>query len=94
MIDLPKLSRKPLKLHPTRVWRTYTGGKLIDEWHGYETPVDSSYPEEWVSSLVTAYNPDSGPQSYNGPRKLDKKTEPVKLQCDYGTHTQAVSTDP
>ena len=33
-----------------------------------------------------------GLDGYNGPRKLDKKTEPVKLQCDYGTHTQAVST--
>lgn len=68
MIDLVKLSRRPLKLCPTRVWRTYTGGKLIDEWRGSETLIDSNYPEEWVSLLVTAYDP-SNPETREGMKK-------------------------
>jgi mannose-6-phosphate isomerase len=80
MIDLLELSRRPLKLCPTRVWRTYTGGKLIDEWHSHEAPADSSYPEEWVSSLVTAYNPDSGPQSREGLSQLEHDGQRLYLK--------------
>ena len=48
---------KPLKIRPTRVWRTYEGGKLIDGLQGCETPKDSHFPENWIASLVTARNP-------------------------------------
>jgi len=44
----------PIKLAPTRSWRTYVGGKLIDELHGEEHPKDSQFPEEWLMSIVSA----------------------------------------
>lgn len=40
-----------------RVWRTYSGGKLIDELHERPDAVDSQFPEDWVASLVIARNP-------------------------------------
>lgn len=49
--------KKPLKQLPTRVWRTYRGGKLLEEFLGYENPVDSDYPEDWISSFLEAKNP-------------------------------------
>ena len=49
--------RKPLKQLPTRVWRTYRGGKLLEEFLGYENPADSDYPEDWISSFLEAKNP-------------------------------------
>lgn len=50
------LSRRPLKLKSNRVWRTYTGGKMIEAWQGKVTPEDTSFPEEWVASTVKASN--------------------------------------
>lgn len=49
--------KKPLKQLPTRVWRTYRGGKLLEEFLGYEAPQDSDYPEDWISSFLEAKNP-------------------------------------
>lgn len=52
---------RPLKLCRNRVWRTYTGGKLLDRWqNGAEAP-DGHFPEEWIASLVAARNPDRAP---------------------------------
>ena len=47
---------KPIKLESARAWRTYLGGKLIDELHGVENPQDSNFPEEWLMSTVQARN--------------------------------------
>lgn len=49
-------SRRPLKLRSNRVWRTYSGGRLIDEWQGNGEPQDGDKPEEWVSSVIRAAN--------------------------------------
>ena len=49
--------KKPLKQSPTRVWRTYRGGKLLEEFFGIESPKDSDYPEDWISSFIEATNP-------------------------------------
>lgn len=50
--------KKILKQLPTRVWRTYRGGKLLDEFYGETStsPKDSDYPEDWVSSFIEAAN--------------------------------------
>jgi len=45
-----------LKLQENRVWRMYTGGKLLDELHGREGE-DGCYPEDWLASVVEAINP-------------------------------------
>ena len=46
-----------LKLEPTKVWRAYQGGKLLEEWHSARNPQDGNFPEEWVASAITARNP-------------------------------------
>jgi len=50
------LAKQPIPLQPNRVWRTYTGGQLIDTWQGSNHLEDSSFPEEWVASVVKATN--------------------------------------
>ncbi|MCL2300239.1 MAG: class I mannose-6-phosphate isomerase [Firmicutes bacterium] len=45
-----------LKLEENRVWRLYTGGKLLDALHGREGE-DGCYPEDWLASVVEAINP-------------------------------------
>lgn len=47
---------KPIKLSSTRAWRTYLGGKLIDELYGLSDPKDCHFPEEWIMSIVSARN--------------------------------------
>ena len=48
---------KPLQLKYNRVWRTYTGGKSIDEFYGGKEAVDTYYPEVWIASTTAAINP-------------------------------------
>ena len=50
-----KTDKKLIKLSSTRAWRTYSGGKMIDEMHG-KVGLDSNFPEEWVASCVEARN--------------------------------------
>jgi len=49
--------RKLIPLPQNRVWRTYLGGKSIDEIAGKDSPVDSHFPEDWIASLTRAVNP-------------------------------------
>lgn len=48
--------RHPIGLKPTRVWRTYIGGKRLDELQRAEMPEESHFPEEWMLSIVEARN--------------------------------------
>jgi mannose-6-phosphate isomerase len=43
----------PLRQVQNRVWRTYTGGDLIDAWKG-TTCAAKDLPEEWIMSTVEA----------------------------------------
>ena len=45
-----------LKQLPTFATRTYRGGKVMREFLGEENPQDNFYPEDWISSFVTAKN--------------------------------------
>jgi mannose-6-phosphate isomerase len=48
---------KVIKLAPSRAWRTYLGGKLLDELHdSNQKPEDGHFPEEWMMSIVAARN--------------------------------------
>jgi mannose-6-phosphate isomerase len=47
---------KPIRLKTARSWRTYMGGRLIDELHQLENPSDTHFPEEWLMSTVRARN--------------------------------------
>ena len=48
--------QKPLRLNAARAWRTYFGGKMIDELHGNYDTEDTHFPEEWIASVVSAKN--------------------------------------
>jgi len=39
-----------------RVWRTYTGGKVLDKMNGASKPQDSHFPEDWIGSTTQAIN--------------------------------------
>jgi len=44
----------PLKQLTNRVWRTYSGGALIDHWKGIAPEKDGNMPEEWIMSTISA----------------------------------------
>ena len=46
-------------LGPNRVWRTYQGGRILDEIEVKTEPKDSHFPEDWIGSLTGANNPGS-----------------------------------
>lgn len=46
------------KLLPTRVYRAYHGGKNIDCLTGVDNPDVTRFPEDWLASVTTAFNPD------------------------------------
>lgn len=50
------LSTRPLKVTGSRVWRLYSGGKLLETWKGVSEPSDGEFPEEWVASTVQGKN--------------------------------------
>ncbi|MDF2569851.1 MAG: mannose-6-phosphate isomerase [Sporomusa sp.] len=47
---------KIFKLAPARAWRTYLGGKQLDELYNSTESTDGHFPEEWMMSLVSARN--------------------------------------
>lgn len=50
-------NRNIVRFGPNRVWRTYQGGKVLDEIEGKSNPSDSHFPEDWIGSVVEARNP-------------------------------------
>ena len=48
---------KILRLPPNRVWRTYSGGLMLDRMEGRASPADGPFPEDWLGSTVRAVNP-------------------------------------
>ncbi len=53
------MSSKPsiYPLLPNRVWRSYGGGKMLDQISGKKDPADSHFPEDWIFSTTQAVNP-------------------------------------
>ena len=51
-------TNKLVRFPPNRVWRTYTGGKILDEMEQKAAPEDSHFPEDWIGSTTQAVNPD------------------------------------
>jgi mannose-6-phosphate isomerase len=49
-----KHANTPLKQISNRVWRTYTGGALIDRWKRNSPEIDGNLPEEWIMSTILA----------------------------------------
>jgi len=53
----PSIHRRPFRLLPNRVWRTYQGGAFLDRIEGRPAPRDGNQPEDWIGSAVMASNP-------------------------------------
>jgi mannose-6-phosphate isomerase len=51
-------------LSPNRVWRTYPGGRTLDELQGKGKPEDSHFAEDWIASTTLAVN--KGREAFNG----------------------------
>lgn len=49
---------------PNRVWRTYLGGRTLDEISGCAEPRDSHFPEDWLVSTTPAKN--IGREAFSG----------------------------
>jgi mannose-6-phosphate isomerase len=43
-------------LSPNRVWRTYSGGKILDSIEGKTITKDDHFPEDWIASTTLAVN--------------------------------------
>ena len=39
-----------------RVWRTYLGGRILDQLNGKKNPEDTHFPEDWIASTTQAVN--------------------------------------
>jgi len=53
-----KYTNKLVRFTPNRVWRSYTGGKILDQLEQKIIPQDSHFPEDWIGSTTQAVNPD------------------------------------
>jgi mannose-6-phosphate isomerase len=59
---------KIILLPPNRVWRTYPGGKTLDQLAHAPSPADSHLAEDWIASTTKAVNPpDALPQHGSRP---------------------------
>lgn len=47
---------RPIRLSNERVWRTYLGGGMLDQFHGLGMGEDGHFPEEWIVSTTAARN--------------------------------------
>ena len=45
-----------LRLPPNRVWRTYPGGRTLDQLAAVPQPVDTHLAEDWIASTTRAVN--------------------------------------
>ncbi|WP_309380422.1 class I mannose-6-phosphate isomerase [Cerasicoccus frondis] len=69
----------PLRLGANRVWRSYRGGRLLDEAAGVATPTDAHYPEDWIGSAVRAINPAEHARDGEGVASVQIGDECIKL---------------
>src|SRR5262249_43070918 len=44
-------------LPPNRAWRTYHGGRTLDQLARVAAPADSHFAEDWIASATRAINP-------------------------------------
>lgn len=78
MDEIYSLARQPLRMLSNRVWRTYTGGAMIDRWRGVPGS-DTHYPEDWIASTVRAVNAGRVESPQEGLAYADIQPEPLLL---------------
>lgn len=62
-----------IRLPENRVRRNYMGGAGIDRLHGKDVCLDNNMPEEWIGSMVEAYNPGMEPVEHEGLAVIETK---------------------
>lgn len=56
-IKMKKSNIGIIQILPTKVFRVYRGGYLLEKFRGIRNPQDSDYPEDWILSTVRALQP-------------------------------------
>lgn len=75
-------------LRPTRVWRTYLGGRVLDELEGAAAPRDDHWPEDWWASTTRAKNP--GSQDPEEGLTIAEVSGPARLSALLERHPEAL----
>jgi mannose-6-phosphate isomerase len=70
-----------LFLEPNRVWRTYPGGKKLDQMEGNQNPKDSHFPEDWIGSTTRAVNKGRENMTEEGLSKVTINGETLTLKA-------------
>lgn len=68
-----------IELTETRVYRTYIGGKLLDEFNNNENPKDGFYPERWICSTTSAPGGEGLSKTADGVPLTDLINKPVDI---------------
>jgi len=71
---------QPIKLRSARAWRTYLGGKLLNQLVGRPDTTDDHFPEEWIISVVSARNAGRKPIKDEGMSKLELADAEITLK--------------
>ncbi len=75
-------------LPPNRVWRTYPGGRTLDELAAAPNPADTHFAEDWIASTTRAVN--------RGREHISEGVSLVRLGHDATPHdfSQLLARDP
>jgi len=69
-----------LFLEPNRVWRTYPGGRKLDQMEDREKPEDNHFPEDWIGSTTRAVNKGREHLTEEGLSKVNVADETLTLK--------------
>ena len=69
-----------IKFPQNRVWRSYQGGRILDEIVGKSEPQDGHNPDDWIGSVTAARNPD-GQCKNEGISRVQIEGEVQILEC-------------
>lgn len=85
---MPDHRHKLIRLPPNRVWRTYSGGRTLDQLADVSPPVDSHLAEDWIASTTRAVN--------RGREHLPEGVSQVQVGLDPTPRdfTQLLASDP
>jgi mannose-6-phosphate isomerase len=85
---MPDHRGKLILLPPNRVWRTYPGGKILDELAQAPSPADTHLAEDWIASTTRAVN--------RGREHIVEGISQVRVGLDPNLHdfAQLLASDP
>ncbi len=69
-----------------RVWRTYPGGKVLDQLVGKTPPQDTHFPEDWIGSVTSAKNP--------GREEIEEGVSTVQIGSGTYPFDELIAADP